>query len=278
MSEAQSYPHAFEAYNNEFVKQQSGFDLFSFHSPSDIIAPHPDAFESDIDSNLQLAAYSDQLQLLTVDSYDAYFFRSEKPQWQGPLSAITVSSDAYESLSSHSESFYNEQIQPLDPAPVDNTQLFDFQQLGMDFQGVRLGSEYSAVQSSLGIAEDVNDPSSFGTLPPTPPHSPPVSMNSGKHFDKSYMARSTYSDYMPHQRRSSTTSSDYYSSPSYSPSHPTVSPIHISNPLPAVATVAPQPVEEYKGDLRKKYKCSSCPRGMHISLRTAVAFADCFLF
>ena len=249
MSESQSYAHAFEAYNNEFAKQQGGFDFFSFHSPSDVAAPHPDLFESDIDSNL--AAFPD-LQLLTVDSYDPYFFRSsEKPQWQSPPSAITVSSDTQDSLSSYSLSLYNEQ----NTTQVNNAQPFPFDHLSMSFQQARIGSDYDAVPPSMGIIED--DPTSFGPLPPTPPQSPPV-----KHYDtKPYSARSTYSDYIPHQRRGSTTSSDYYSHSSYSPSHPTVSPIHISTQLPAVATVAPQPAEEIRGDPRKKYKCPSCPRG-----------------
>lgn len=259
MSEAQSYAHAFEAYNNEFAKQQS-LDFLSFLSPSDVVAPHPDLFESDIDSNL--AAFPDQLQLLTVDSNDAYsYFRSEKPQWQGPLSTITVSS--YDSLSSHSESFYNENIQPYAPAPINNTQLFDFD-LDMDFQRVRVGSEYSA--ASLNLLDDTNDPTSFGALPPTPPRSPPVPINNSKVFEKSYPPRTSYSDYGP-PRRSSTSSSDYYSHSGYSPSHghPTVSPLHISSQLPTIATVTPQSVEEFKGDPRKKYRCTACPRGMCLS-------------
>ncbi|KAF8971490.1 hypothetical protein BDZ97DRAFT_1753292 [Flammula alnicola] len=269
MSEAQSYPHAFEPYNNDFVKQQS-LDFFSFHSPSDVVAPHPDLFESDIDSNL--AAFPDQLQLLTV-SNDAYsFFRTETPQWQGPLSTITVSSESYDSLSSHSESFYNEQINTFAPAPVNNTQLFDFD-LDMDFQRVHVGSEYGAVQPSI-LIDDVNDPTSFGALPPTPPRSPPVAMNNAK---ASYAPRSSYSDYGP-PRRGSTASSDYYSHSSYSPSHGhhTVSPSHISSQLPAMASVSPQPVEEYKGNPRKKYRCSACPRAFAraYNLKTHMATHD----
>jgi len=255
MSEAQSYGHAFEAYDNEFVKQQ-GLDFFSFNSPTDILAPHPDLFESDIDSNL--AAYPDQLQLLTVDSNEAYnFFRTEKPQWQGPLSTITVS-ESYDSLSSHSESFYNEQISPFAPQPVNCAQLYNNYDLEMDFQRVRVGSEYSVQHLNL-TEEDINDPTSFGALPPTPPRSPPVPMNNVK----VYPARTSISEYgLP--RRSSTTSSDYYSHSSYSPpshGHPTVSPLHISTQLPTVASVNPPPTDDYKGDPRKKYRCSACPRG-----------------
>ncbi|KAF9471063.1 hypothetical protein BDN70DRAFT_820510 [Pholiota conissans] len=262
MSDAQSYQHAYDVYNNDFAKQQS-LDLFSFHSPSDVVAPHPDLFESDIDSNL--AAFSDHLQLLTVDSNDAYnFFRTENPQWQGPLSTITVSS---ESLSSHSESFYNEQINSYAPTPVNNAQIFDFD-LEMDFRRVTVGSEYGVVQPSINIMDD-NDPTSFGALPPTPPRSPPVPMN------KPYAARTSYSDYGPPSRRGSTTSSDYYGYTS-SHAHPTVSPLHISTQLPTLASVTPQPADEYKGDPRKKYRCSACPRAFAraYNLKTHMATHD----
>ncbi|KAF4623440.1 hypothetical protein D9613_001672 [Agrocybe pediades] len=270
MSEAQSYGHAFEAYDNEFVKQH-GLDFFSFNSPTDILAPHPDLFESDIDSNL--AAFPDQLQLLTVDSNEAYnFFRTEKPYWQGPLSTITVS-ESYDSVSSHSESFYNEQINTYAPQPLNSAQTFNCD-LEMDFQRFRVGSEYSVPQLNM-TDEDVNDPTSFGALPPTPPRSPPVPMNNGA---KGFPQRTSFSDYGP-PRRSSTTSSDYYSHSSYSPpshAHPTVSPLHISTQLPTVASVNPQPVDDYKGDPRKKYRCSACPRAFAraYNLKTHMATHD----
>ncbi|KAJ3513553.1 hypothetical protein NLJ89_g2885 [Agrocybe chaxingu] len=270
MSDAQSYAQSFDSYNNEFVKQS--FDFLSFHSPSDVLAPHPDLFESDIDSNL--AAFPDQLQLLTVDSNDAYsFFRTEKPQWPGPLSTITVSSESYDSRSSYSDSFYNEQVATYAPTPI-SANVFDFD-LDMDFrvQRVRVGSEYSAVQPSMSLIDDAQDPTSFGPLPPTPPRSPALNT---KVFEKPYGTRSSFSDYCPPSRRSSTTSSDYYSHLGYSPSHSHVSPLHISTQLPAVASVAPQSVEEIKGDPRKKYKCTACPRAFAraYNLKTHMATHD----
>ncbi len=248
-----THTQAVDPYNNtEFLKQQN-FDFFSFLSPTDIVAPHPDLFESDIDSNL--AAFTDHLQLLTVDSNDAYnFFRTEKPEWQGPLSTITVSSDSYDTLSSHSESFYNEPVtSKLNDS--DNC-LFDFNELGMDFQRVGVGSDYA----SMNIMDDATDPTSFGTLPPTPPTSPPTAMNIPKAFEKPYTHRNSYSDCGAPRRRSMTTSSDYYPSILYTSSHghPTVSPCHISNPLP---TITPIPPLEEARDPRKKYKCTACPRG-----------------
>lgn len=254
-----THPQAVDPYNNnEFLKQQN-LDFLSFVSPIDIVAPHPDLFESDIDSNL--AAFTDQLQLYTVDSNDAYnFFRTEKPQWQGPLSTITVSSDSYDTVSSHSESFYSD---PVTSQLNDSENcLFDFID-DMDFQRVGVGSDYA----NMNIIEDATDPTSFVALPSTPPTSSPTAMNMPKVFEKPYSHRISYSDCggFP-RRRSITTSSDYYPSILYTSSHghPTVSPTHISNPSPTITPVPP-PVEEVK-DPRKKYKCNSCPRGNATSL------------
>lgn len=259
MSEAQSFFNAYDPFNNNELTKHLSLDFFSFHSPSDVVAPHPDLFESDIDSNL--AAYPDQLQLLTVDSNDAYnYWKAEQPQ-QGPPSTITVSSESFESLSSHSDSFYD-QLSYYSPSNIASNQLLD---LDMEFSRVRVGSEYSTAQSNINLLNETNDPTSFGTLPPTPPRSPtlPLDSDSSKVFDKPYIARTSYSDYCP-QTQSSTTSSDYYSHLGYTPSlgHTSVSPLHISAQLQTIASVTPK-LEEFKGDPRKKYRCTACPRGVY---------------
>lgn len=252
--------------NNDLLKFQNNLDFFSFLPPVEVVAPHPDLFESDIDNNL--AAFTDQLQLYTVDSNDAYnYFRSEKPHYQGPLSTITVSSDSCDTLSNHSESFYNE---PLSS----ETRLFDFSELDMDFQRVSVASDYA---SSLSMIDDSPDHSPFAPLSPTPPTSPPTAMNIPKVFDKTYSShRSTYSEYAPPPRRKQfTTSSDYYPMVYTPHSHPTVSPSHISTQLPTIAAVAPPPAEEAK-DPRKKYKCTACPRAFAraYNLKTHMATHD----
>lgn len=252
MSEAQSFFNAYDPFNNnEFTKHQ-GLDFFSFHSPLDVVAPHPDLFESDIDSNL--AAYPDQLQLLTVDSHDAYnYWKAEQPQ-PGPLSTITASSESFDS-----DSFY-EQLSYYSPSNIAPNQLLE---LDMDFSRVRVGSDYSTARSNISLLDETNDPTSFGTLPPTPPCSPPIvtiDSDSSNFFEKPYLARTSYDYCSP--RRNSTSSSDYYSHPGYTPplGHTSVSPSHISTQL---QTIPPQPAEEYKGDLKKKYRCTSCPRGIY---------------
>ena len=180
---------------DECLKQQQNLDFLSVLSPTDIVTPHPDLFESDIDSNL--AAFTDHLQLFTVDSNDAYnFFRTETPQWQGPLS---TSSDSFESLSTYSESFYSEFSNYQRRANL-NTDLerpfFDFANLDMDFQRIVVGSDYSTVSPSVNIMDDTGDPISYMALPKnSPPTSPPNGSNLAKVFDKPYTRRSSYSDY-----------------------------------------------------------------------------------
>ena len=256
MSEAQSFFNAYDPFNSNELTKHLSLDFFSFHSPSDVVAPHPDLFESDIDSNL--AAYPDQLQLLTVDSNDAYnYWKAEQPQ-QGPPSTITVSSESFESLSSHSDSFY-EQLSYYSPSNIASNQLLD---LDMEFSRVRVGSEYSTAQSNINLLNETNDPTSFGTLPPTPPRSPALPLDSDS--SKPYIARTSYSDYCP-QTRSSTSSSDYYSHLGYTPSlghTSSVSPLHISAQLQTITSVTPK-LEEFKGDPRKKYRCTACPRGVY---------------
>ena len=264
MSEALSspYPPGFDSFSLDFLKQQQSLDFFSFHSPSDILAPHPDLFESDIDSNLE--AFDDQLQLLTVDSNSAYsFLRSDPHGPCGPLSTITVSSDS--AYDSHSETFYSDHAssyQSFEPHPQNPNPFIDFD-FEMDFQQrVRVGSEYAAAQPSITVIDN-SDPSSFGALPPTPPRSPALPLASVKSYEKPYPNRTSYSDYGPPRRNS--LAAEYYSQIGFNPSalHPSISPLHPSTQLPAVAQARSS--DECKGDPRKKYKCSACPRGMFFS-------------
>ena len=104
-----------QSLNPQHFQQQSpaGFDFSSFASPSDILAPHPDLFESELDSSL--AGFDSlDLQSLIDNEPDAFaFFRTETPTC-GPPSTFTVSSEsAYETLSSYSESIYNHHTSEL---------------------------------------------------------------------------------------------------------------------------------------------------------------------
>lgn len=91
----------------------------------------------------------------------------------------------------------------------------------MDFSRICIDSDY------------LPDPASFAPLPPTPPHSP-----------KSFLNRSSFSDYAPPSK----CANDFYPNFPYATPTATISPSNISPP-------------QDKPDPRKKYKCSSCPRG-----------------
>ncbi|KAJ7456636.1 hypothetical protein FB451DRAFT_1143342 [Mycena latifolia] len=268
--QATPYPpnSVFDDFTADYNKQ---LDFVSFQNPSsDILAPHPDLFELELDTSL--AGFDDnELQLLTIDSHDAYtLFRSDTPT-RGPPSNITASSEsAYDSLSSYSESFYN---YPHSPHPPSN---YSFPlDLEMDFQRIRVdaASEYAAAQASSDAAADRM---SFGAS------AAPDTSRSSKVYTKAYESRTTFSDYGPSTRRPSIPV-DLYSQLNFNASSiagPTVSPSHISTQLPTIPAgqMAHVPEDEdYKGgDSRKKYKCSACPRAFAraYNLKTHMATHD----
>lgn len=241
-SQSSQFPALFDIYNSDLKQQSFGLDFTSFHSPADIAAPSVDSFEYDLDL---LSKDNDFYQLEVTQVNSAY---SQTIPTCGPGSAITRSSEssAQDTLSYYSEPF---------SSPHSN---YSFSLDEMDFQRICV-DDFSSAQSTLSLEN--TDPTSFGPLPPTPPHSPPAPLsNAVKGFEKPYAHRTSFSDYGAPKRTS--ISSDFYSQLGFSPSiaQSTISPSHISNPLPLVPST-PRPLDEYKGDPRKKYKCSSCPRG-----------------
>jgi hypothetical protein len=238
-------PAALEALQFELLKQQQqNLDFLSFHSPCDLVAPPPESFEFDIDLGLE-GFEDDQLQLPLANTFSI----PRGPA--GPLSTLTtsgVSDSASEDIFSDISSFYNQFTTP----PSSNTSpSFDFNQINMEFQRVRVGSDYGVPQS-LSLEDHLD---TFGQLPPTPPRSPPAPMSAA---NKGYHIRSSVSDYAPARR----SSGDIFSQMGFPSSlgGNTVSPLHLSSRLPPLSS--PQmPSDEYKGDPRKKYKCPSCPRG-----------------
>ena len=198
-----------------------GLDFSSFHSPADIAAPSVDSFELDLDL---LSQDNDFYQLEVTQVNSAY----SQPilSAAGPGSAITRSSEssAQDTLSYYSEPFHS---------PLSNYS-FD-----MDFHKIH-------VDDSLSLLEDHT---SFGALPPTPPRSPPT-------LSKAMVPRTSYSDYSPHTR-----DSVFFNPLGYSPTtQSTIAPSYISTPVPST----PLAHDESLADPRKKYKCPSCPRGKYI--------------
>ncbi|EPQ60990.1 hypothetical protein GLOTRDRAFT_113478 [Gloeophyllum trabeum ATCC 11539] len=281
----------------DYKQQQAfaGFDLFSFQSPSDLLAPHPDLFESELDRSLEACSDQFQLQLLTVDSNDAFsFLRSDTPIYNGPPSTITVSSEsAYESLSSRSESFYN---YPSSPNYAPSNLSFPLD-LDMDFRRISVGhnqiDDYAAVanvaqQQSSGYAAD---PTSYGSmqLAPAPNNSSGAAPPSAFERAVSYDRRASLSDYEPsggvHNSGFSSSSSDYYPQYKYSPrpraDSTSASSTNVSPKMPAMPSVPVIPPlgraqkEEYE-DPRKKYPCPTCHRSFAraYNLKTHIATHD----
>ncbi|KAJ3973444.1 hypothetical protein EV361DRAFT_61550 [Lentinula raphanica] len=256
-------PSQYDLYKRQQQQHyHQAFD-FSYHASADPLAPLPDEFESDLDA---LAGLEDiNLDLLTVENNAFQFLRSDTPTC-GPPSTLTVSSEsAYDSLSTHSESLYS-----FSPHTTSHYSVpLDFE---MDFQRIVVDPFASAqAQAQVLNGMDSVDPTAAFTnnLPPTPPRSP---ANRGQVSTKSYMPRSSFSDYGP--TRSSM--NDYYSSQlaNYGVA---VSPGHVNNQLPVVPSIPlPPSDEEYKGDPRKKHKCNVCPRAFAraYNLKTHMATHD----
>lgn len=302
----------FDAFASVDPSKQQPLDFLSFQPNADVLAPHPDLFESELDSSL--AAFDpSQLQLLPpLDHSDAFaFLRSDTPTC-GPPSTITVSSEsasAYESISSQSDAYFSY-------TPTNYSLPLD---LDMDFGRVRLNamSEYHSIaavqKTASGMSamnpqdygsaspesesqSDEHDAMSFGALPPASPLNP---------------AGSVYSDY----------GSDYYpavpSHGSLAYSRSTVAPHNIAHPqahrqAPAhVVGRPPSPVGaglnipllypvsrgsrpvgsshvsgnssdegsnsgHNDNDPRRKYRCSQCPRAFAraYNLKTHMATHD----
>jgi len=119
----------------------------------------------------------------------------------------------------------------------------------------RGGSEYGG-SVALSNLDNVNDPTSFGTLPPTPPRSP---ITTKKAYEAgSFVNTTCFSDY---STSSSTVGTDQFFSMEFgTPSvhHSTVSPMNVSAGALVSATAG---LDEQKLDPRRKHKCSKCARG-----------------
>jgi hypothetical protein len=258
MSDQAFNTNAFEAYTTDYAKQALDLDLFSFHSPTDILAPHPDLFEADLESSL--AALDPQtLELLSFDPTEIFTFtRSETPTC-GPLSTFTASSQStYDSQSSRSESSFSFASSPYTPS--NSSFPYDFD-IDMNFQKFRVdgASEYGSSLSSSGLAGAV-DPNPFGPLPITPPLSPEMGAATPS---KTMGYRSSLSDYAPAR------GPDPFNYHNPVELEHTVVPSNIlSTSTPTAPIMSNHPVDSDGTihDPRKKYKCTICPRGQFLTI------------
>ncbi|KAI0762681.1 hypothetical protein C8Q74DRAFT_1371683 [Fomes fomentarius] len=262
--------------SNENQKQPLDFFNYS-QSGLDVVAPHPDQFELELDNSL--AAFDAELSLLPIDTADFTFYHSATPAF-GPPSSFTVSSESvsgYDSAyndnqSSRSESFYN--FNGNSPTSNYASSVYSSltqEQLDMDFQ-------------RMGMPTD--DPNSFGALPTS--RSSPGSVPNISQYSPAYSSpRGSFSDYEPAQpqqvRLGSSAASDYYpqaqvsinkyaasarvmhqapqarSTASMSPqlsamSHPSIGSHHPS------LSVQRTKMENMHEDPKRKYQCPTCPR------------------
>ena len=186
--------------------QKQSFDFFNYSQAGlDVVAPHPDQFELELDNSL--AAFDAELSLIPIDTADFSFYRSATPTF-GPPSSFTVSSESVsgydsvynDSISSRSESYYNFNANAQDQSPTPNFTRSVYsltqEQLDMEFQRMAMPTE---------------DPNSFGALPSSPSiRSSPGSVPNISSYSPGYSSRGSFSDYdpQPQQVRLSSSASD----------------------------------------------------------------------
>ena len=229
----------FDAYP-DYQKAFSSFDPF-INPSTDPVAPHPEIFDSEVDSSL--AGFDGPLEDFLPNAVFNISL-NESSFYNNAPSAFTTSSDsAYDTVSIHSGSFYNYPNSPYPPSAF----LYADMELGQVHP--RGGSDYGS-NATLSTMDSGADPTSFGPLPPTPPRSP---INSSR----SYAAPTCFSDY---SATSGSVGSEYFASLEFGPTsmnHPTVSPMNVST-----RTLGPAPTGiEDKMDPRRKHRCPKCARG-----------------
>ena len=245
MSDTRSQSVGFDAY----LDHQKGFGSFDFFINSyEPDAPQPEQFDSELDSiaGLDSAVIAGIGSVFTIPAFYINNSNNNTP------SVFTSSSDsAYDTASTLSESFGNH---PKSPYPAST---FSFADFDMELGQVqpRAGSDYAG--SSLNSIDSTTDPTSFGTLPPTPPRSPINCVNKG--YDGSYANPGCFSNY---PAGGNAVTADPFFPLDYGVAnlnHPTVSPLNVSAGPAA-------DMDENKMDPRRKHKCPKCPRGQTFAL------------
>ncbi|KAJ2987311.1 hypothetical protein NUW54_g9461 [Trametes sanguinea] len=260
--------------------QKQSFDFFNYSQAGlDVVAPHPDQFELELDNSL--AAFDAELSLLPIDTADFSFYRSTTPTF-GPPSSFTVSSESVsgydsvynDSISSRSESYYNfnnnNAQSPTSNYPSSVYSLTQEQltqdQLDMDFQR---------------MAMPTDDPTSFGALPPSPSiRSSPGSVPNISQYSPAYSSpRGSFSDYEPAQpqqvRLASSAASDYYPQAQVQinkytgarvvQQHQQMRPpssmsSHMSGVSHPSLSSQRSKMDNLHDDPKRKYQCPTCPR------------------
>ncbi|TFY56703.1 hypothetical protein EVJ58_g7474 [Rhodofomes roseus] len=261
---------------DEVDYSKQNFDFFHFGpGATGIVAPHPDQFESELDSSL--AAFDTELNLLPVETTgDIFsFLRADTPTC-GPPSTFTVSSESVSGYdSSYADSLSAYSFNAQSPTPNYAASNYSYtQELDMDFKRMALPGATAPAHTAA------QDERKFTSVSPsTSIRSSPKNMSTiARYSPQNFPPRGSFSDYEPahpqHARMASSAASDYYPQAQVSKtfnyggvSQQTVSPSNVSPTVPGVpsipmlnsATMA-RKMEEMPQDAKKKYQCPSCPR------------------
>lgn len=228
-------------------------------SPTDVVAPHPEQFDAELDSSL--AAFDADVFNLphnfldtTADLFSQW--RSDTPT-RGVPSTFTVSSEStYDSGYSDALSSYHSSNSP--------SSAYNPEEIDAEMQRV-LGGMFNNDNNSV-YGSDYQPRSTHAS----------VSIPSMGVFGNTTMPPSAYprgcsSDYEPvtHHRIPTSAASDYY--PQSYPVQATVSPATVSTSLsvPSQAPASlglPSMKSESSSDPKKKYACTHCSRGMSLCL------------
>lgn len=240
---------------------KQSFDFAHYGAFSDVVAPHPEQFETDLDNSFaSFDADVCSLPATFVDTPDIFSLRSDTPT-RGAPSAFTVSSESasvYDSVYGENLSSYNYSTHSPSSQYSTSSYPLTSEEIDMDFK--RLGLVNPVASDNSNPYVSISSPGSDNSSPSSVPLSSPPSA----------FLRGSFSDYEPSNQMRVTTSSmsDYYPSARYTTAtaQATVSPANVSTQLPVTSQSAnlPRPPKSDNGapvDPKRKYPCPNCPRG-----------------
>ena len=244
---------SFDFEPNELASK-AAFEFVHYgQSPTDVLAPHPEQFDAELDSSL--AAFdADVLSLPhnfldpTVDLFSQW--RSDTPT-RGVPSTFTVSSEStYDSGYSDALSSYHSSNSPSSAYdPELDAEMQRLLTTNFPDNGSVYGSDYQPRSSHASVSI------------------PTMGVFGNTSVPASAFPRGSSSDYEPvtHHRVPTSASSDYY--PQSYPVQATVSPATVSTSLSVPSQASSLGTSSLKADTasdpKKKYACPNCSRGKH---------------